>query len=185
MIYPHSGADVRAGVFVKQLVVFEPSSYPDMLDRYGSEAIAWALQTPISEPLNWGYYMPAVWSQYLRESNGCTRRVCRRRIRTEQAVAWYRCPRRMRQELQLSPAYTLEWLPELQSLQLEYTTNGVLMGVAIVSQACDGSIPLYNPHRLRTSHPTPLLHKSTPVIRGGILDIWEAGHESSPIPERF
>ncbi|OQX10518.1 MAG: hypothetical protein BWK73_20240 [Thiothrix lacustris] len=118
----------------RTIVSFEPIPFLRVLEMHPPERIARVLKLPMSILESWGYSIPPVWSQYIRESEDFTREVIRRHMRYETACAVLRIKRRSQDDLLLPHRYEHPFLPEHESLRLEYTYRGFVACEPIGSQ---------------------------------------------------
>lgn len=156
----------------REIVQFGRIPFVRQLELYSPARIAWALRLPIQMLELWGYYIPEGWSQYIRESESFTRQVNRRHMRTELACAVLRDKRRLYTELGLSRRFSDAYLPEHESLRIEYTYRGLVQCETICSQP-DGAVVPTTEHAM-LGHSRLLPPKSTVSNSRGILLEWRA-----------
>ena len=163
-----------SGLVNSEIAAFDRVPFVRQLELYSPTRIAWALRLPVQMLELWGYYIPEVWSQYVRESEGFTRQVTRRHMRTELACAVLRDKQRLYTELGLSRRFSELYLPEHESLRIEYTYRGLVQCETIGSQPDEAIVPTSTHAML--GHSRLLPPKSTVSNSRGILLEWRALH---------
>lgn len=142
-----------------ELCAFGRENLREWVSRFGMNFLTRRLRTTPEELMRWGLHTHPMWSQYLREIGPARTYVTRRRMRTELACALFADQRAMFQALALPLRFNDTYLPEYQSLLVEYSTRGVLRGEPLVSQTWRGVLPVAHhatlKFSLRRSHPAP------------------------------
>lgn len=112
-----------------------------LLEKTAHSRIAWALDISEDEIRKWPVLVPALESQYLRESGGCRHKADRRKIRKATAIALFKegineLAAWLGQADAVDHLYTNDaFLTEYQSLLIEYATKGAIKGISIKALA--------------------------------------------------
>lgn len=120
-----------------------------LLEKTAHSRIAWALDISEDEIKKWSVLVPALESQYLRESYGCRHKADRRKIRKATAIALFKegideLAAWLGQADALDQLYTNDaFLTEYQSLLIEYATKGAVKGVSIKTLLTTENKPLH------------------------------------------
>lgn len=134
-----------------ELCTFGRENLYKWTSQIGVHSLARRLLTTPDELMSWGLQLHPMWSQYLREMGAARNRVIRRRMRTELACALFADQRSLLKALALPLRFNDTYLPEYQSLIIEYSTRGVLRGEPLVSQTWHGVLPVAHHATLKTS----------------------------------